>query len=194
MIYFLKHKETGLIKIGTTKNFDARFMSLRSKFGVLELLGLMVGYEEEERNLHTLFKELNVRKQLKGREWFKADTVLLTYIKKYTSMNHPLPIGNRKRFSRPLYKRPLPANGDWILSTRLPELIEQYQENNRKPDGSKYSQVEIAVMAGVNPSTLSRYIFGHTESYNREVMGKIAKVLGIEDAGELFVFEKEADE
>ena len=77
------------------------------------------------------------------------------------------------------------------MNTRLKELIEHYQETVRKPDGAKYSQVEIAVLAGVNPSTLSRYIYGHTESYNRVVMSKLAKVLGVKSAGELFVLEKE---
>jgi transcriptional regulator with XRE-family HTH domain len=80
-----------------------------------------------------------------------------------------------------------------ILNTKLKELIEEYQEKNRKPDGSKPSQVEIAVNAGVNPSTLSRYMYGHTESYNREVMGKLAKYLGIEDAGLLFTLDEEAN-
>jgi transcriptional regulator with XRE-family HTH domain len=77
------------------------------------------------------------------------------------------------------------------LDTRLRELVEEFQRNNRRPDGTKPSQAEIAVNAGVNPSTLSRYMDGKTESYNREVMEKLAKYLGVKNVNELFVLKME---
>lgn len=78
-----------------------------------------------------------------------------------------------------------------ILKTRLRELIVKYQETHPKEDGSQYSQVEIAVMADVNPTTLWRYMNEKTESYDRRVMGRLAKVLGAKTPNDIFVFEKE---
>ena len=103
MIYFLQHKETGLIKIGVTKDLDARLLTLRVAYGELELLGLIAGFEGEENELHTQFRDLNVRRALRGREWFKPEKKLIEYINKYASMDKPLPIGTRKRYS------PMPA-------------------------------------------------------------------------------------
>lgn len=78
-----------------------------------------------------------------------------------------------------------------ILNTRLRELVERHQETHLKPDGSKMSQVEIAVMANVNPTTLWRYMNNKTESYDRRVMGKLAKYLGLKSPNDLFFFDKE---
>jgi hypothetical protein len=97
VIYFLRHTKTGLIKIGTTNNLDTRMYFLRKQYGELELLGLIAGYENEENELHTQFRELNVRRALTGREWFKPAKELIAYIEKYASMERPLPIGSRKR-------------------------------------------------------------------------------------------------
>jgi hypothetical protein len=40
MIYFLRHTETGLIKIGKTIGFSVRLSQLMAQHGDLELIGL----------------------------------------------------------------------------------------------------------------------------------------------------------
>lgn len=97
MIYFLQHKETGLIKIGVTNKLKRRVSQLNKLYGDLELLGLMEGYEGHEGLVHRDFSDLNVRGQLSGDEWFRPEKRLLDYIKKQSSLNFPLPINHRSR-------------------------------------------------------------------------------------------------
>lgn len=95
MIYFLRHKESGLIKIGCTNELETRMSYLKSIYGDLELIGLTSGFEDFEHQLHEQFSHLNNRKKLDGREWFNPEQELIDFIDKYSSMNTPLPIGNR---------------------------------------------------------------------------------------------------
>lgn len=93
MIYFLRHPETGLIKIGKTKNYHQRLSQLIAEHGDLELLGIMQGYTDKECELHEQFSSLNVRGDLKGVEWFESEQSLLGYIDDNSSMNIPKPDG-----------------------------------------------------------------------------------------------------
>lgn len=61
------------------------------------------------------------------------------------------------------------------MKDRIKDLITEYRRIHKRPDGSDYTQVEIAVMAGVNPTTLSIYINGHNGSYQRRMMTQLAK-------------------
>lgn len=85
------------------------------------------------------------------------------------------------------------------MKDRIKDLITEYRATHKKPDGSEYTQVEIAVSAGVNPSTLSSYINGHNQSYHREMMGKLAKFFheaGVLDSADdilYFEFKPEAE-
>lgn len=92
MIYFLRHAETGLIKIGRTKDKPTRLSTLMKEHGDLELVGLLPGYKSKEAELHQKFNHLNKRGILKGREWFVPDAELINYIEKKTSLNLPLPM------------------------------------------------------------------------------------------------------
>jgi hypothetical protein len=90
MIYFLRHTETGLIKIGRTVNYSLRLSQLIAQYGDLELVGLMEGYTEQEQYLHGKFCQLKAN-TLGGREWFVPDDELIDYIENMASMNFPLP-------------------------------------------------------------------------------------------------------
>jgi len=85
MIYFLRSPETGLIKIGTTRDYHTRLSHLIMEYGDLELLGLMDGSYEEETALHHQFAEVR-----QGRsEWFEKCPELMAYIADGTHLNLP---------------------------------------------------------------------------------------------------------
>lgn len=97
MIYFLRHIETRLIKIGHTRQFMKRVANLIAQFGEVELLGLMDGKFGNEQCIHIRFSHLNCKKRDRwfsdywGSEWFVCEQDLLDYIKANASLNFPLP-------------------------------------------------------------------------------------------------------
>lgn len=97
MIYFARHIETGLIKIGHTRQFMRRIIDLIGMYGEIELLGLMDGGHDDEQRVHRLFHHLNCKARDRwfssfwGSEWFVCEQGLLDYIKANTNLNFPLP-------------------------------------------------------------------------------------------------------
>jgi len=97
VIYFLRHVQTGLIKIGYTKQFMKRIANLIGRFGEIEVLGLMDGNLKDEGRVQCRFYHLNCKKLdywfsgYWGDEWFVCEQDLLDYIAANTSMNFPLP-------------------------------------------------------------------------------------------------------
>lgn len=100
MIYFLKHPETGLIKIGTTEDYHLRLYQLEREYGKLELLGLMDGGNETESELHERFRYLKPKDHHPAREWFRMDNALLEYMRFYAIADVP-PIQKRELNIRP---------------------------------------------------------------------------------------------
>lgn len=86
MIYFLRHPGTGLIKIGLTSNLPGRLEGLRTRYGVLEPLGVVDGDYYAECWHHCCFRHANIRGILPGVEWFKPVDELLWYIEKYADI------------------------------------------------------------------------------------------------------------
>ncbi len=85
MIYFLRHPETGLVKIGTTEDYHLRLYQLEHEYGDLELLGLMSGGIETESELHERFRYLKATDHHPSREWFRMDNALLEYMRSYAT-------------------------------------------------------------------------------------------------------------
>ena len=81
MIYFLRSVETGYIKIGTTQNLHQRLRLLATKFGKLEVLGVLPGNRPFEKALHMAFKDHVVTEM--GREWFFDTPSIRKYIDSY---------------------------------------------------------------------------------------------------------------
>jgi len=79
VIYFLKHPQTGRVKIGQTANYHQRLSSLIVEHGDLELIGIMEGNRDDEQNLHKRFSHLRA-KDMPGREWFCLTGELSSYI------------------------------------------------------------------------------------------------------------------
>lgn len=79
MIYFLRGKDTGRIKIGYTESVNKRWEQLDVGAEEYELVLLLSGDKGMERSLHRRFKEL----RFKG-EWFQPGQELLDFIKSYT--------------------------------------------------------------------------------------------------------------
>lgn len=180
MIYFLRHKETGLIKIGTTKDLSARLAFLTIQHGALELLGLHDGYETEEQALHIKFCSLNQRGILFGREWFRADKPLLEYIRANTSLNIPLSLASRDRkikVGMRVTQSPLANRSGFV--NKLPELVSAYQLKHG------VTIKELAKAIGIHHLTLSRYTKSQMGSVEFEAWQKLADFFQV-DGGEIF--------
>jgi transcriptional regulator with XRE-family HTH domain len=66
-----------------------------------------------------------------------------------------------------------------MFVNNLKTLIEDYKANNRREDGSRFTQNDIASMAEVDPATLSRYINNQINSVNLEVWQKLSDFFGV---------------
>jgi hypothetical protein len=70
-LYFIQAKNTGLIKIGRTKNPDTRFRNLQTGNGEeLRMIACFEGWGWREPSIHELLK----RWRLQG-EWFSVECV-----------------------------------------------------------------------------------------------------------------------
>lgn len=79
-VYFIQNPETGLVKIGKTKNTSVRFRQLCNDFNIrLKMLGVIRGYSQQEKRMHRTFQNLKVRG-----EWFKPSRRLLKFIRNHT--------------------------------------------------------------------------------------------------------------
>lgn len=195
MIYFLRHVETGLIKIGTTKNLKSRVYDLEREHGKLEVMGFVAGYEWYETELHKRFDHLNKRGVLSGREWFSPDSELINYIEKYTSTNPPLPLGIRSpqftRLRSPQQRTVATGHlglGDGfksVLVNRLPEIVKQYQLDYKEQYGKDITEEEIAKQAKIDKATFSRYKNSLIGSVNLDVWQRLVDFFQV-DGCEIF--------
>lgn len=81
VIYFVKRQSDKAIKIGTTKNLDARLSGLRQQYRDIELIGIIKGGTVREKLLHWIFEG----QRLDG-EFFRPDDELLEIIQKYAKL------------------------------------------------------------------------------------------------------------
>lgn len=76
MVYFVRSKASGLIKIGTSRRLGTRVAALRGEAGSeVELLGVVQGGLDTEDDIHAMFQQHRV----KG-EWFKPHAELMAHI------------------------------------------------------------------------------------------------------------------
>lgn len=66
------------------------------------------------------------------------------------------------------------------LAERILEWREQFPEDQRP------SQVEMAHMFGINPTTMTHYINGRSQRPDLEVVARICKGIGITDMNSVF--------
>ena len=92
MIYFLR-RANGDIKIGTAIHYQIRVTELIKQHGDLELLGLMDGGRELERELHIQF----VANRIGRSEFFKPNDSLLKLINEHATLLLPLPKPRSRR-------------------------------------------------------------------------------------------------
>ena len=92
MIYFLR-RTNGDIKTGTTINYQIRVTELIKQHGELELLGLMDGGRELERELHIQFAEYRIGRS----EFFKPNDSLSELIAERATQRLPLPKPRSRR-------------------------------------------------------------------------------------------------
>lgn len=76
MIYFVRPKSGGRIKIGTTVRLSERLAALKAEFREeLEVLGVAAGSFSREKRVHRKFAHLRLRG-----EWFEPGDDLLAFI------------------------------------------------------------------------------------------------------------------
>lgn len=93
MIYFLRHINTGLIKIGYSDQFCRRLLVHLRKFGALENLGFMDGTMQDEKAIHRRFRYANQRWDvtgLLGVEWYESAPELVEFIEVNAVMIPPI--------------------------------------------------------------------------------------------------------
>lgn len=65
------------------------------------------------------------------------------------------------------------------IVNNLPELIKEKQDKYREEHNKELTELYIAVGIGINPTTLSHYKNGKTESVNWEIWQKLAAYFGV---------------
>lgn len=100
VVYFIRHDEDGLIKIGTSKNLAQRLVQLRAEYRAeLTVLGVCDGDIYLERELHKQFIS-----HWRFGEWFKPSEELMEFINQHAkqpSLDHlALPITLPKKISQ----------------------------------------------------------------------------------------------
>lgn len=85
MVYFLRSKRTGLIKIGRTSYFRSRYNALCFEHKEpLEILGIVSEDDWAEKQLHTIFQSIRVVK-----EWFEDGPKLRAFIVQHATLELP---------------------------------------------------------------------------------------------------------
>lgn len=85
MVYFLRSRRTGLIKIGRTSYFRSRYSALCFEHKEpLEVLGIVSEDDWAEKQLHTVFKSIRV-----VNEWFEDSPKLRAFIARHATLDLP---------------------------------------------------------------------------------------------------------
>ena len=104
MVYFIRGKESGNIKIGFSTNPDKRKSNLQTAhYEELEFIGIMNGSLEDEAKIKAMFSEFNIRG-----EWYRPDREIMDFVEKNANkpkVNIVSSLGNdeyRITFAQPL--------------------------------------------------------------------------------------------
>ncbi len=83
IVYYLRRRSNGLIKIGMTKNWDDRSERLYRQFGPIELLATEPGARLKETQRHRQFQDCRVTEFVPGwgSEWFRPTYSLMSHIR-----------------------------------------------------------------------------------------------------------------
>ncbi len=185
MIYFLRHPETGLMKIGTTTKYQKRLSDLMQKHGDLELLGLMYGNRSDEQQLHQQFSHLNEAGQLSGIEWFRADKELIAYIDKHAQMTLPLPTPSRERYGTVGI-----VSGKGRIITRFNELLVLKQERT----AFNITLERIALETELAYATILRWSRGQITRYDEDTLIRLLEYFEVDTVSDLLGYEPNGKE
>jgi hypothetical protein len=92
IIYFIRNEDTGLIKIGHTKNLHQRLTHLRREENTKSIVSLALikcsddeNARELEKDIHDIFSCFATDKS----EWFVPDDLIATYIRLFAICDFP---------------------------------------------------------------------------------------------------------
>jgi len=125
MIYFVRSRNTGHVKIGYTANIQQRLVELTSKYGKIDLLGVITGGRAFENALHRAFAEYRVVEL--GREWFRYNPSLRKYITTYATRPDAVRPMHPRPLTRPIYRSGVNCHlYELILKKRQQAGCEEY--------------------------------------------------------------------
>lgn len=176
MIYFLRHVETGLVKIGYTNNLSYRLTVIANTYGTVELIGFMEGDQGEELSLHRRFREINVRGVLNGREWFSSSQPLLDYITANCDTGSQTTYTPGKRFVSSKHSKVE------FVSTFAAALARKESR-----DGRRYTQIQISRETGISASVMTRIFAGHISGLSLSKARKLCLWLDCEVGDLLYI-------
>lgn len=174
MIYFIRHVETGLIKIGYTGNLHKRFTSLRLDYGDIEPLGYIDGSRKDESILHKWFNGDNKTDILPGREWFIASTDLMRFIDE-----NALECGINVQDLNTEFKPDDPPDHVSIIN-RLYKLMKEKESET----GEMVSVMDICRATGISKATIYKWIHNRVSRFDSEVIINLCQYFK-KDVGDL---------
>lgn len=74
------------------------------------------------------------------------------------------------------------------MEIRIADLIREWLDSH--PEDQRPTQAQLAVMAGVDPSTLSHYMQGKAQRPDPNIIAKLCAAIGVEDMNQVFVVVK----
>jgi predicted XRE-type DNA-binding protein len=173
MIYYVRHLETGLIKIGYSAAVLIRLKQLEAYCGAVELLGAHEGNLAKEKAMHQQFAHARSRGVLGGKEWFNPTGDLTDYIKANTQLEMP----DRDEKLLPIFypAKSVPPNEEkFRFESAVPDLIKAYLNQ------TGMTCAEFAQACGLDASTVSRLMHSNPKRIDMKMAEKLRKVIGFE--------------
>lgn len=174
MIYYIRHIETGLIKIGLSTAVSIRMKNLAAFYGELELLGFHDGDIKVEKEMHQRFAP-RARGILSGKEWFNPTPELMAHIQANTRLENDVNVEPLKPlFYPPKQVKPVDTEIKGRFESALPDLIKAYLNQ------TGMTRQELAQLVGIDGSTLSRLLYSKPRMIDMNMAEKFRKVIGFQ--------------
>lgn len=177
MIYYARHIETGLIKIGTSKQPDIRVNNLSTQYGKMELLATELGGKALERLIHRKYKASNAYYE-RSREFFKPTENILKRISATHDINkYPFSSYHSKAIKSYEYLKSIDKDWrikDWMWIAYCDK--EKYEAIVQK-DTYSIDSLSHFMKTYQKPLFWHMYILGITSNYNSSMPHDFEKTL-----------------
>jgi hypothetical protein len=172
VIYFIRRKSDGAIKIGTTICLGDRLATIRREIGEsVEMLGIVSGGRVREKILHWCFSSTRLSP---SEEWFEASTELFDMIKQYTEMpTEEMLKTTPKPYRKKQTKQPEQKNQ--VVLPRL-EIVFNFAYLHNLILSRGFNVSQFAAVSGICQPQLSYFVTGKQRP-NSKNLGRILTAL-----------------